>query len=74
MQNFRGSIIFSWKCNLFHLPGFLENLINHTLPENHKEVQVKMSAFGLDASVIGAIATVVEAILSKPTLSEGVVL
>jgi len=49
-------------------------MIHHTLPEFHKEVQVKMSAFGLDAGVIGAIATVVKAIFSKPTRGDGVVL
>ena len=74
MQSFRGSIIFSWKCNLFRLPGILESMLHHILPEIHNEVQVKMSAYCPDASVFGAIATVVEAIFLKPTRSEGVVL
>ena len=58
----------------FMLPGILESMLHHTLPEIHQKVQVKLSAFGPDASVIGAVATVVEAIFSKPTRSERVVL
>jgi predicted NBD/HSP70 family sugar kinase len=58
----------------FMLPGIMESMVHHTLPEFHQKVQVKLSAFGSDSSVIGAVATVVEAIFSKPTRSERVVL
>jgi len=49
-------------------------MLHHTLPEINKQVQVKMSAFGPDARVIGTITTVVEVNYSKSTRSERVVL
>ena len=49
------------------LPGVQESLQRHTLPEIRREVKLALSASGPDASVIGAVATVVEAIFSKPS-------
>ena len=58
----------------FMLPGIQESIDRHTLPEIRQEIQIALSASGPDASVIGAVATVVEAIFSKPTRSGKVVL
>jgi predicted NBD/HSP70 family sugar kinase len=58
----------------FMLPGIMESMVRHTMPEIYQEVQVKLSAFGSDSSVIGAVATVVEAVFSKPTRSDRVIL
>jgi glucokinase-like ROK family protein len=51
----------------FLLPSIKDSIQKHTLPEILAEAEIVSSAFGPDASVIGAIAMVVEAILSKPT-------
>ena len=57
----------------FMLPGIMESMVRHTLPEISQGVQVKLSAFGSDSSVIGAVATVVEAVFSKPSRSDRVI-
>lgn len=51
----------------FLLPTIQESIQKHTLPEILHEVQIKLSASGPDASVIGAVSMVVEAIFSKPS-------
>ena len=48
------------------LPAIQEAVENATLPEIREKVQILLSAFGPDASVMGAVALVVEAILSNP--------
>ena len=48
------------------LPAIHEAVENTTLPEIREKVQILLSAFGPDASVMGAVALVVEAILSNP--------
>jgi glucokinase-like ROK family protein len=53
----------------YMLPGIRESIERHTLPENRHISEVVLSSAGPDASVIGAVATVVEAIFSKPTRS-----
>lgn len=58
----------------FMLPGIQESIELHTLPEIRQLAQVVLSASGPDASVIGAVATVVEAIFSKPTRSGRVII
>lgn len=58
----------------FMLPGIQESIERHTLPEIRQVTQVVLSASGPDASVIGAVATVVEAIFSKPTRSGRVII
>lgn len=40
----------------FMMPGILDRMWRDTLPEIQQEVQVKLSAFGQDASVIGVVA------------------
>lgn len=46
----------------------IEKAVKRTaLPEIHTQVEIVLSAFGPDASVMGAAALVVEAILSNPT-------
>jgi glucokinase-like ROK family protein len=49
------------------MPGIQASLDRHTLPEIRCEAQLMLSTSGPDASVIGAVATVVEAIYSKPS-------
>jgi hypothetical protein len=48
------------------LPAIEEAVQKTTLPEIREQVQILLSAFGPDASVMGAAALVVEAILSHP--------
>lgn len=52
------------------LPAIRESIVMHSLPEFHKQVEVVLSAFGPDASVIGAISMVVDDILSNPSCVE----
>lgn len=52
------------------LPAIRESIVMHSLPEIHKQVEVVLSAFGPDASVIGAISMVVDDILSNPSCVE----
>jgi len=52
------------------LPAIRESIVMHSLPEIHKQVEVVLSAFGPDASVIGAISMVVDNILSNPSCVE----
>lgn len=58
----------------YMLPGIQESIERHTLPEIRQLAKVILSAAGPDASVIGAVATVVEAIFSKPTRSGRVII
>ena len=48
------------------LPPIREAVRNTTLPEIHERVEIVLSAFGADASVVGAAALVVEDILRNP--------
>jgi glucokinase-like ROK family protein len=49
------------------LPSIMETVGKHSLPEIDQQVEVCLSTFGPDASLIGAVAVVVDDILSKPT-------
>ena len=49
------------------LPAIKEAARKTVLPEIYQDVQLLVSAFGRDASVVGAAALVVEALLSNPT-------
>ncbi len=49
------------------LPAIKEAAGRTVLPEIYQQVQILLSAFGPDASVVGAAALVVEALLSNPT-------
>ena len=48
------------------LPGIKETVARHSLPEIDQQAEVLLSPFGADASLIGAIAIVVDDVLSKP--------
>jgi glucokinase-like ROK family protein len=48
------------------LPGIKETVSHHALPEIDQQVEVLLSSFGPDASLIGAIAIVVDDVLSNP--------
>ncbi|MDO9129367.1 MAG: ROK family transcriptional regulator [Anaerolineales bacterium] len=52
------------------LPAIRESIVMHSLLEIHKQVEVVLSAFGPDASAIGAISMVVDDILSNPSCVE----
>lgn len=52
------------------LPAIREVIPNHTLPEIDQQAEVGLSSFGPDASLIGAIAIVVDDVLSNPTQVE----
>jgi len=52
------------------LPAIRENVNKHSLPEVNHVVEVELSAFGPDASVIGAVAMVVDHVLTNPTQVE----
>jgi len=49
------------------LPSIKEAVDKHSLPEIDQQVEVRLSTFGPDASLIGAISLVVDDILSNPT-------
>jgi glucokinase-like ROK family protein len=49
------------------LPAIREVIPRHTLPEIDQQAEVILSSFGPDASLIGAIAIVVNDVLSNPT-------
>ncbi len=49
------------------LPAIKETVDKHSLPEIDQQVEVCLSTFGPDASLIGAIAIVVDDILSNPS-------
>lgn len=51
----------------YMLPSVQEAVAKHCLPEIGKRVSVELSQFGADASLIGAIAIVVDDVLSNPT-------
>lgn len=48
------------------LPGIKETISHHALPEIDQKAEVLLSSFGPDASLIGAIAIVVDDVLSNP--------
>ncbi|MDP2777640.1 MAG: ROK family protein, partial [Anaerolineales bacterium] len=48
------------------LPAIKETVTRHSLPESDQQAEVLLSPFGPDASLIGAIAIVVDDVLSKP--------
>ena len=52
------------------LPAIREVLPQHTLPEIDQQAEIVLSSFGQDASLIGAIAIVVNDVLSHPTQVE----
>ena len=52
------------------LPAIREIIPHHTLPEIDQQAEVILSSFGPDASLIGAIAIVVDDVLSHPTQVE----
>ena len=52
------------------LPAIREVIPNHTLPEIDQQAEVVLSTFGPDASLIGAIAIVVNDVLYDPTQVE----
>lgn len=52
------------------LPAIREVIPSQTLPEIDQQAEVVLSSFGQDASLIGAIAIVVDDILSNPTQVE----
>jgi glucokinase-like ROK family protein len=52
------------------LPPIKEAVRNTVLPEIHEQVDILLSAFGADASVMGAMALVVEDILAHPSRVE----
>jgi glucokinase-like ROK family protein len=51
----------------FLLPPIRDAVNQTTMPEIHEQVQVLASPFGADASVVGAVALVVEAIFANPS-------
>jgi hypothetical protein len=54
-----------------HLLPSIERVVQeHALTEMLQQVQIVLSAFGPDASVMGAVALVVKAILSNPSSVE----
>lgn len=52
------------------LPAIKEVIPSHTLPEINQQAEVALSSFGPNASLIGAIAVVVDDVLSNPTQVE----
>ena len=52
------------------LPAIKESAIIHALPEMRPNIEILLSSFEQDASLIGAISIVVDDILSKPTQIE----
>jgi predicted NBD/HSP70 family sugar kinase len=48
------------------LPAIRKVIPNHTLPEIDQQAEVVLSSFGKDASLIGAIAVVVDDVFSHP--------
>ena len=52
------------------LPAARETIANHTLPEIDQQAEIVLSSFGPDASLIGAIAIVVDDVLSHPSQVE----
>jgi glucokinase-like ROK family protein len=52
------------------LPSIRESVDSTVLPEIAEQVQILLSAFGADASVMGAVALVVEAILANPSSAD----
>jgi predicted NBD/HSP70 family sugar kinase len=53
------------------LPAIQEVVLRHSLPVVNQEMEVVLSHFGTDASLIGAISIVVDAVLSHPYALKG---
>jgi len=51
----------------FLLPAILERAQQRALPDLQRQASIILSASGADASLIGAVALVVESILHRPT-------
>jgi predicted NBD/HSP70 family sugar kinase len=49
------------------LPAIKDSVIKHSLAEINQQVEILLSAFGADASVIGAVALVIHDILINPS-------
>ncbi len=62
-----GPLSIAWK---YLLPGIEETVSRHALPEIDQQAEVLLSSFGPDASLIGAIAIVVDDVLSNPMSAE----
>jgi predicted NBD/HSP70 family sugar kinase len=58
-----GPLSIAWE---YLLPGIKETVSHHSLPEIDQKAEVLLSSFGPDASLIGAIAIVVDDVLSNP--------
>jgi glucokinase-like ROK family protein len=52
------------------LPAIDENVAKHSMPGLYPQVQILLSAFCADASVIGASALVIDSLMDKPTQVE----
>jgi glucokinase-like ROK family protein len=52
------------------LPAIREEIPTHTLPEIDQQAEIVLSSFGTDASLIGAIAIIVDDVLSNPSQVE----
>jgi predicted NBD/HSP70 family sugar kinase len=52
------------------LPSVKQTVQKHSLPEIVRQVEIGLSTFGPDASLIGAAAIVVDDVLANPTLVE----
>ncbi len=66
-------IIFGGPLSLaapYMLPAVIEAVNRHCLPEIGQKVSVELSQFGPDASLIGAVAIVVDDVMSHPTQIE----
>lgn len=51
-----------------HMLSAIQSAVaEHTFPESRRDLEIAISAFGTDASVMGAVALVVKSILSNPT-------
>lgn len=55
----------------YYLPAIEEAVRRTALPEIQQQVQIVLSGFGADASLIGAVALVAEAVLANPSGVEG---
>ena len=62
-----GPLSEAWE---YLLPPIQEAIQNTALPEISEQVEVALSPFGGDASVVGAVALAIDAILSKPSSVE----
>ncbi len=54
----------------YMLPSIKEAVLRHALPETSQQIEISLSSFGPDASLIGASSIVVHDILQSPTHAE----